>query len=126
LQKSGIRSTQFAILVLSQDYPISIGALGKMLVIDGTTLTRSLRLLQKADSWLFPIAPPSGNDFCLSRPAVKTLARAVPAGERRKNGSRHDRNRALDRIEKRIGTVAGVAVDLEKPQKDLPAQVPPL
>src|SRR5690242_18532616 len=49
LQKSGIRSTQFAILVaIAKKHPISIGALGEMLVVDSTTLTRSLRLLQKA------------------------------------------------------------------------------
>src|SRR6266576_7035247 len=47
LQKSGIRSTQFAILVgIAKSQPVSIGALANVLVIDGTTLTRSLRLLQ--------------------------------------------------------------------------------
>lgn len=48
LQSSGMRSTQFAILVgVRKAQPISIGALGDTLVIDPTTLTRSLRLLQK-------------------------------------------------------------------------------
>ncbi|HXL23421.1 MAG TPA: MarR family winged helix-turn-helix transcriptional regulator [Candidatus Dormibacteraeota bacterium] len=48
LQSSGIRSTQFAILVgVRKAQPISIGALGQTLGIDPTTLTRSLRLLQK-------------------------------------------------------------------------------
>ena len=48
LQSSGIRSTQFAILVaVRKAQPTSIMALGKTLVIDPTTLTRSLRLLQK-------------------------------------------------------------------------------
>src|SRR5438309_9231784 len=47
LQKSGIRSTQFAILVgIAKSQPVSIGALADLLVIDDTTLTRSLRLLQ--------------------------------------------------------------------------------
>src|SRR5690349_24348230 len=47
LQKSGIRSTQFAILVgIAKNQPVSIGDLAEVLVIDGTTLTRSLRLLQ--------------------------------------------------------------------------------
>src|SRR5437667_4180066 len=47
LQKSGIRSTQFAILVgIAKSQPVSIGALANLLVIDDTTLTRSLRLLQ--------------------------------------------------------------------------------
>lgn len=48
LQESGIRSTQFAILVgIAKKQPVSIGKLADVLVIDGTTLTRSLRLLRK-------------------------------------------------------------------------------
>ncbi len=48
LQESGIRSTQFAILVgIAKNQPVSMGALAEVLIIDGTTLTRSLRLLQK-------------------------------------------------------------------------------
>src|SRR5438128_11782902 len=48
LQESGIRSTQFAILVgIAKNQPVSVGALGDLLVIDSTTLTRSLRLLKK-------------------------------------------------------------------------------
>ena len=47
LQPSGMRSTQFAILVaVRKAQPTSISALGQTLVIDPTTLTRSLRLLQ--------------------------------------------------------------------------------
>src|SRR5438046_9421438 len=46
LQKSGIRSTQFAILVgVAKNQPVSIGALANVLVVDGTTLARSLRML---------------------------------------------------------------------------------
>jgi DNA-binding MarR family transcriptional regulator len=48
MHKSGIRSTQFAILVgIAKNQPIAIGALGEILVIDNTTLTRSLQLLRK-------------------------------------------------------------------------------
>ncbi|HXN53929.1 MAG TPA: MarR family winged helix-turn-helix transcriptional regulator [Candidatus Acidoferrum sp.] len=44
----GIRSTQFSILVgVAKTQPTSISALGDLLVIDRTTLTRSLRLLKK-------------------------------------------------------------------------------
>jgi DNA-binding MarR family transcriptional regulator len=47
-QDCGIRSTQFTILVsIAKKQPISIGALAELLVIDRTTLTRSLRLLKK-------------------------------------------------------------------------------
>src|SRR5207237_6097848 len=49
LQESGIRSTQFAILVaIAKNQPVSIGTLADVLVIDSTTLTRSLRLFQKS------------------------------------------------------------------------------
>jgi DNA-binding MarR family transcriptional regulator len=48
LQKSGLRSTQFAILVgVRKTQPVSISALAEALTIDQTTLTRSLRLLEK-------------------------------------------------------------------------------
>ncbi len=47
MEESGLRSTQFAILVgIAKKQPIAIGALGEMLQIDQTTLTRSLRRLQ--------------------------------------------------------------------------------
>lgn len=48
MQESGIRSTQFAILVgIAKNQPVAIGALSEILVIDQTTLTRSLKLLRK-------------------------------------------------------------------------------
>jgi len=44
----GIRSTQFTILVgIAKTQPTSISALADVLVIDRTTLTRSLRLLKQ-------------------------------------------------------------------------------
>jgi DNA-binding MarR family transcriptional regulator len=47
-QKSGIRSTQFSILIaVAKTQPASVGSLSSVLVIDSTTLTRSLRRLQK-------------------------------------------------------------------------------
>jgi DNA-binding MarR family transcriptional regulator len=127
LQKSGIRSTQFAILVaVAKNHPISIGALGEMLVIDSTTLTRSLRLLQKAGLVAVSNRAAKRQRFLsLTARGENTLARAVPAWRK-----------AQERFEATIGTehwvelrkelerLAGVAVDLEKPQKDLPAEVP--
>ncbi len=48
MQDSRVRSTQFAILVgVAKTQPVSIGTLADVLVLDRTTLTRSLRLLQK-------------------------------------------------------------------------------
>jgi DNA-binding MarR family transcriptional regulator len=47
LQASGIRSTQFGLLIgIAKTQPVSMGKLADGLVIDRTTLTRSLRLLQ--------------------------------------------------------------------------------
>jgi DNA-binding MarR family transcriptional regulator len=44
----GIRSTQFSILIgIAKTQPTSISALAGLLIIDRTTLTRSLRLLKK-------------------------------------------------------------------------------
>jgi DNA-binding MarR family transcriptional regulator len=48
MQDSGVRSTQFALLVaIAKTQPVSMGTLAEVLTIDRTTLTRSLRLLQK-------------------------------------------------------------------------------
>lgn len=48
MHDSGVRSTQFAILVaIAKIQPVAMGALAEVLSIDRTTLTRSLRLLQK-------------------------------------------------------------------------------
>jgi DNA-binding MarR family transcriptional regulator len=50
LQPSGIRSTQFALLVaIAKKDPITISALGELVVIDTTTLSRSLRKLEQAE-----------------------------------------------------------------------------
>jgi DNA-binding MarR family transcriptional regulator len=48
MQESGVRSTQFAILVgIAKLQPVSMGTLAKVLMLDSSTLTRSLRLLEK-------------------------------------------------------------------------------
>jgi len=47
-QPAGIRSTQFTILVsVAKTQPTSISALADLLVIDPTTLTRNLRLMEQ-------------------------------------------------------------------------------
>src|SRR6516225_7986548 len=46
LKPTGIRSTQFVLLVaIAELAPISLGRLAQILVIDRTTLSRSLRLM---------------------------------------------------------------------------------
>jgi DNA-binding MarR family transcriptional regulator len=48
MQESGVRSTQFAILVgIAKLQPVAMGNLAKVLMLDSSTLTRSLRLLEK-------------------------------------------------------------------------------
>jgi len=48
LQESGIRSTQFGLLIgIAKTQPVAMGTLADTLVVDRTTLTRSLRLLQQ-------------------------------------------------------------------------------
>jgi DNA-binding MarR family transcriptional regulator len=48
MQESGVRSTQFAILVgIAKLQPVAMGTLAKVLMLDSSTLTRSVRLLQK-------------------------------------------------------------------------------
>ena len=52
-QRAGIRSTQFftILVAVAKIQPCAISTLAQVLVIDSTTLTRSLRLLQK-EGWL--------------------------------------------------------------------------
>jgi DNA-binding MarR family transcriptional regulator len=48
LLRAGIRSTQFTMLVaIAKIQPTAIGTISRVLVIDPTTLTRSLHLMQK-------------------------------------------------------------------------------
>lgn len=57
-QKFGIRSTQFSILIaVAKTQPVSISQVAEILVIDRTTLTRSLGLMQKQG--LLSISPRS-------------------------------------------------------------------
>jgi DNA-binding MarR family transcriptional regulator len=50
MQESGVRSTQFAILVgIAKLQPVAMGKLANVLMLDSSTLTRSLRLLQKEE-----------------------------------------------------------------------------
>ena len=80
LQESGIRSTQFAILVgIAKEQPVSIGKLADILVIDGTTLTRSLRLLRKEGLVAISNRSTMRQRFLRVTPRGKrVLARSVP------------------------------------------------
>ncbi len=124
LQESGIRSTQFAILVgIAKKQPISIGTLGDMLVIDGTTLTRSLRVLEKEGLISISKRAEKRQRFLsVTAKGEQALARSVPAWRAAQErfiatiGSEYwvELRNELERL-------AHVAVNLEKPKKETPA-----
>jgi len=80
LQPTGIRSTQFAILVgVKKGEPIAIGELGRVLGIDRTTMTRSLRLLTKEGLLTVSKRAAKRQRFVAITPkGVEALERAVP------------------------------------------------
>jgi DNA-binding MarR family transcriptional regulator len=80
LEPSGLRSTQFTILTaVGKFQPIAMARIGSILMLDPTTLTRSLRLLAKQG--LIDISPRSERRqrfINLTDGGVKALARAIP------------------------------------------------
>jgi len=123
LQKSGIRSTQFAILVgIAKSQPVSIGALANLLVIDDTTLTRSLRLLQTEGFIAISNRAAMRQRFLtITAKGERVLARSLPAWRNAQErfvatiGPKY----WLD-LRKELENLAHVAVDLEKPQREVP------
>jgi len=124
LQESGIRSTQFAILVgIAKNQPVSIGRLGDLLVIDSTTLTRSLRLLQKEGFIAISNRAAMRQRFLtVTAKGERVLARSLPAWRKAQErfvaavGSEYwvGLRRELERL-------GHIAIDLEKPQKEVTA-----
>jgi DNA-binding MarR family transcriptional regulator len=120
LQETGIRSTQFAILVgIAKEQPVAIGALAEVLVMDGTTLTRSLRLLQKEGLIAISSRAAMRQRFLtVTAKGQSVLARSLPAWRKAQErfvaavGSEYwlDLRNELERL-------AHLAVELEKPQK---------
>jgi DNA-binding MarR family transcriptional regulator len=120
LQESGIRSTQFAILVgIAKDQPVSIGALGNVLVIDRTTLTRSLRLLKKEGLIAISNRAARRQRFLtITAKGERTLAHSLPAWRAAQErfvatiGSEY-----WGELRNELERLAHVAVGLEKPVK---------
>jgi len=120
LQETGIRSTQFAILVgIAKEQPVAIGTLADVLVMDGTTLTRSLRLLQKEGLIAISSRAAMRQRFLtVTAKGQSVLARSLPAWRKAQErfvaavGSEYwlDLRNELERL-------AHLAVELEKPQK---------
>src|ERR1700719_5418495 len=127
LQETGIRSTQFAILVgIAKNQPVSMGALADVLVIDSTTLTRSLRLLQKEGLVAISNRAAMRQRFLtITAQGERTLARSPPAWR-----AAHERFVATIgseywvELRSELERLAHVAVELDKPQKDDPALAP--
>jgi DNA-binding MarR family transcriptional regulator len=121
LQESGIRSTQFAILVaIAKDQPVSIGALAEALVIDSTTLTRSVQLLKKEGLIAISDRAAKRQRFLtITSKGEHTLARSLPAWQRA-----HKRFVATIgsgywlELRSELERLADVVVNLEKPPKD--------
>jgi len=124
LQKSGIRSTQFAILVgIAKNQPVSIGDLAEVLVIDGTTLTRSLRLLQTGGLITISSRATMRRRFLTITPkGERVLGRGLLAWRKTQErfvatvGSRYWLN-----LRSELDRLAHIAADLQKPQKEVPA-----
>jgi DNA-binding MarR family transcriptional regulator len=126
LQESGIRSTQFAILVgIAKNQPVAIGALADVLIIDRTTLTRSLRLLQKEGLITISDRSIMRQRFLSVTPkGERTLERSLPVW--RKAHERFIATVGSDywtELRNELERLAHVVVALEKPQKDDPALV---
>jgi DNA-binding MarR family transcriptional regulator len=124
LQESGIRSTQFAILVgVAKNQPLSIGALGNLLGIDSTTMTRSLRLLKKEGLIAVSNRAAKRQRFlAITDRGQHTLARALPAWQKA-----HERFVAAIGSEYWVGLrselerLAHVALGMAKTGKETPA-----
>src|ERR1700726_2388275 len=120
----GIRSTQFTILIgIAKTQPTSISALSEVLVIDRTTLTRSLRLLKKQGLLSISDRSIKRQRFLrLTSKGERTLAASLPAW--RKAQDRFVQTLGADywsNFRNELERVAHVAVALE----DSPAEVQP-
>lgn len=77
---TGIRSTQFTILVaVAKTQPVAIGRVGEILVLDPTTLSRSLRLMK--NQGLITLSERSARRqrfLALTEKGQRLLARALP------------------------------------------------
>jgi DNA-binding MarR family transcriptional regulator len=127
LQESGIRSTQFAILVaIGKNQPVAIGALAEVLIIDATTLTRSLQLLKKEGLIRISDRERMRQRFLTLTPkGVKRLGRSLPMWRKAHEQfvATVGRSYWLD-LRNELEKLAHVAVELEGPPKDTPADAP--
>lgn len=117
LKAANIRSTQFALLVaIAKLAPVPIGRLAQILVIDRTTLTRSLRLMETQDFVAISRRSNMRQRFVTVLPkGCDALARSLPFW-------REAQRRFVDRVgvhywssmQKELEKLPRVALDLEK------------
>jgi DNA-binding MarR family transcriptional regulator len=85
LRPTGLRITQFTSLqaLARAGEPMTQGALGELLAVDSTTLTRTLRPLERAN-WIRRVAGRDARErrIELSAQGRRVLERATPAWER--------------------------------------------
>lgn len=127
LQESGIRSTQFAILVaIAKNQPVSMGTLAEVLMIDRTTMTRSVQLLNKEGLLTISDRESMRQRFLALTPkGVKTLGRSLPVW--RKAHAQFVATVGEDYwfdLRNELENLAHVAVELEKPLKYTLAHAP--
>src|SRR5215469_3189828 len=112
---SGLRSTQFAILTaIAKLQPVSISRVADLLIIDSTTMTRSLRLLEKEG--LVEIAPRGVRRqrlLTLTLKAEKALAVAVPLWRDTQARFLASLGRHWKELQEELEHAAEVAVSLE-------------
>jgi DNA-binding MarR family transcriptional regulator len=121
LQDTGIRSTQFSILVgIAKNQPVAIGALADVLILDPTTLTRSLRLLEREGLITISDRSTMRQRFLSMTPkGERALGRGVAAWRKA-----HERFLSTvgaeywDELRSELEELARVVVELEEPRKE--------
>lgn len=84
LKPAGLRATQFTVLnVIRRLAPATVTRIADVAVIDRTTLTRSLALLER-DGLIRPVPTVDGREkrYALTARGERVLARALPLWER--------------------------------------------
>lgn len=117
LQDSGIRSTQFAILVaVAKKQPAAMHELSEVLFIDQTTMTRSLKLMRKEGLLVISERATMRQRFVTLTPkGEQTLARALPLW--RKIQSRFEQRVGVKRwaeLRDELGEISQLAAMLEQ------------
>jgi len=84
LQPVGLRSTQFVTLVsvyISQ--PVNLSALARDMVMDRSTLTRNIQVLERSDHVVSEAAPGSRTRlYSLTDKGLETVSRGIPLWEK--------------------------------------------